>query len=540
MALRGHTTECGKSLLIVLACLCLAGQPIPPDEIHSRTVPYVFPSRVTLRTEVRVVEVPVVVRDEKFRAVAGLSRDDFEVYDDGKKQAITAFSVQNFKPSGGTPAVDTSAQKGAPQPRFLALCFDDLHMRPNDLVPVKAAAERFVRTSLAPGDRVVIVRTSKSEKVNFTSDVPTLVERIANVTPYLRAVSEDLTQCPARFDPYEAYRVAEHMDPGDRVLNAKIAQCMGCMRADRSGCEGLVSGMAKAIWAYTRLNTVNSLGVIQDLVDGLGRLPGQRVILLTTGGFLTGTLEADVDRLMEKARHAEVIINGLDARGLFFNASAGMAYDGMGVLASGTGGTFFHNNNDIDGGFRELGMVPEVSYVLGFAPTGKTDGSFHKLKVRLAARKAGSVEARLGYTAPANASETPVALSRVDIEIMASDRIADLPISFNWEQWAGSPSITMVAHLDIRRLHFKPYQNRRTQKLIVVAVLLDDSGNFVAGKQSELQLSFKDATFEQFEKSGFTAALTINAPPGHYSVRAVAQDAMEGKLAAASDIVRIN
>jgi hypothetical protein len=76
---------------------------------------------------------------------------------------------------------------------------------------------------------------------------------------------------------------------------------------------------------------------IFSLVDGMAKLPGQRMIMLTSGGFLTGTFEADVDRLMDKARHAEVVIDGLDARGLYLNASAGMAYDGMGILASGKG-----------------------------------------------------------------------------------------------------------------------------------------------------------------------------------------------------------
>ena len=96
------------------------------------------------------------------------------------------------------------------------------------------------------------------------------------------------------------------------------------------------------IWAHARTSTVNALGVIGSLVDGMTKLPGQRIIVLTSGGFLlTGSFGTDLERLMDKARHAEVLINSLDARGLYQNASAGTAYDGMGVLATGTGGTFF-------------------------------------------------------------------------------------------------------------------------------------------------------------------------------------------------------
>jgi hypothetical protein len=47
------------------------------------------------------------------------------------------------------------------------------------------------------------------------------------------------------------------------------------------------------------------------------------------------------------------------------------------------GGLFFHNNNDLDLGFRELGVVPEVAYLLGLSPEEAPNGKNHSLKVRL-------------------------------------------------------------------------------------------------------------------------------------------------------------
>ena len=509
------------ALCVAVAGLALS-QSIPPDEIHSRTVPYVPPSTVTIRTEVRVVEVPVVVRDSHLHTVAQLTKDDFEIEDNGTKQSVTSFAVRSFKPPGQAEL----SPKEPPSPRFLALCFDDLHLLPTLLKPVKDAAARFVKTNLAPNDRAVIVRTSRSEHSQFTSDVPTLLDQIDKITTTPQAVFNDSERC-IHIEPHEAYIIAERMDPGDRLLKAKMAECSACYH---NACpENMISGSAKNIWAHARAGTSNALNVIDSLVDGMSQLPGQRIILLTSGGFLTGTFETEVSALMEKARHAEVLINSLDVRGLYQNRSAGMAYDGMGVLSSGTGGTFFHNNNDMEEGFRELGMVPETSYMLGFTPPGAPDGKFHKLKVLLANKKGYSVEARLGYTPRVDAQ-----VANLDTEVTASDTLTSLPASFTWEQWAGPTGITMIAHLDISRMHFQPYQDRKTQKLTIVAVLLDSTGAFVAGKRSELQLSLKDATFSQLEKAGFTAALTIPAPPSAYSARAVAQDAMENKLSAAS------
>ena len=62
------------------------------------------------------------------------------------------------------------------------------------------------------------------------------------------------------------------------------------------------------------------------------------------------------------------------------------------------GGTFFHNNNDLDEGFRRTADTPEYIYVLGFSPQ-KLDGKFHKLKVTLKNPEKLTVQARQGYYA---------------------------------------------------------------------------------------------------------------------------------------------
>jgi VWFA-related protein len=432
------------------------------------------------------------------------------------------------------------------------------------LKPAKDAAERFVKTSLAPGDRVVVVTTAQSQDAEFTGDVPKLIEQIAKVTAHQRS-DDTALQCP-RIRPYEAYLIVNHLD--NDVLQAKVAELQSCSGRIPRAQEQVLS-LSQGIWEHALFNSKNILRVIEGLVGGMAKLPGERMILLTSAGFLTGNLEYDEDLLMAKALHAEVVINTLDAKGLYTVLPGGDASDsppmgriprgaqivnartegrqaqakddGMAVLAAGTGGAFYHNSNDLERGFRELGMAPETMYVLGFAPSGVVaDGRFHSLKVRLTAGKHYSLQARLGYTAPpANAAAPGSPPSKLDSEAMAADTMADLPAGFSWEQRAGPPSVTMVAHLDIGRLHFEARQDRRGQKLTVLGVLLDSRGVFVTGKRSELELNFTEATFARLAKTGLSVAMTLEAPPGSYSVRAVAQDALEGKLAAAGGTVQI-
>jgi VWFA-related protein len=525
-----HSNKLCRAVPAAFALVCLTtAQSIPSDEIRSRTVPYAPPAQPILHAEVRVVEVPVVVRDGHRRTVGGLTRDDFKIYDNGKKQTITAFSVESSTQRDG--AVDAAGSKTRPLPRFLALCFDDLHLPPTALARVKEAADQFVKTSLAPGDQAAVVTTSHSNRSVFTSDVPALVEEIAKVTSVPQPASYTSQSC-IRITPYEAYQLVEHMDPGDALLHAKVAECAACYHAPCH--EGMIASTAKAVWADNRIGTEATLGEIVALVDGMAKLPGQRMILLTSTGFITDTLQADVDKLMDKARHAEVVINVLDARGLY---SAGTPYDGMGALAYGTGGAFYHNQNELDEGFRELGTAPDTIYLLSFTPSSVPDAHFHKLKVQVESKYA--VQARQGYMALASSAANDSTATKLDSELMGSDAIADLPVSFTWQQLPGPSAITMIAKLDISHLYFKPWQGRRTQKVTIAAVVLDSHGSFVAGKRSELELSFRDATFSQLSKTGLPVAMSIKAPPGSYSVRAVAQDAMESKLAAISDVVQI-
>ena len=69
-------------------------------------------------------------------------------------------------------------------------------------------------------------------------------------------------------------------------------------------------------------------------------------------------------------------------------------------LTDGTGGTFFHNNNDLDAGFRGITETPETVYVLELSLADvKPDGHYHALKVNVN-REGVKVQARRGYFLP--------------------------------------------------------------------------------------------------------------------------------------------
>jgi VWFA-related protein len=535
-------------------------------------------SKSAITVDSKLVEVGVVVRDGRGRSVGGLTRDDFEINDNGKKRAVTAFSVETFTPpaskvTGTAPVVAEGAKApAAPKvPRYVAIVFDDLGLDAGEFMRSKAAALRFVKEGFAANDHAGVFTTSQQQNLPFTTDAGKVAEAIAKIGFHQRQVVGGT--CP-HYTPYDAYAIANNQDRD--ALEVKVSEYLAChphggegsKRGRGSSGSSLdpgavreVTAEASVLWEEIRTTSLNTLGSVNDLIDFMAKFDGKRVMLLASAGFLTGTLEQDEDDLITRALHAGVTINSVDAKGLYTQAPVEMtmgsnirsairqgnlgtrpqqaASDILGTLADSTGGLFFHNNNDLTLGFRELGMVPEVSYLLGFAPDAP-DGRFHKLKVKVTAKNT-EVQARPGYM-----SVVPVAQAQreervLDKEAAATDTQGDVPCTFTAELvkvQGGGPAVSVVMHLDAGKLKFREGFGVRSQKLVFITALFDPAGNYVTGKESEMEFALSDATYQQAAAGGINARVTLEASPGEYRLRWVVQETLEGKLTAGTQAVR--
>ena len=167
-------------------------------EVTTREETPTFQSRVSL------VRVPVVVRDRSGKAVGGLTKDDFQIYDKGKLQHLSLFSAEGSAtpkrkpaaaPEDAIPLEPTEPSKpGEPvkaatvmPTRFTAYVFDDLNLDVGDLMQARQAATKHMQQALRPTDRAAIYTLSGHVSIEFTDDRALLQAALVKIMPTPRS-----------------------------------------------------------------------------------------------------------------------------------------------------------------------------------------------------------------------------------------------------------------------------------------------------------------------------------------------------------------
>ena len=533
----------------------------------------------TFRTKVNLVLVPVVVRDAKGRAIGNLRKEDFQLFDRGKPQAISSFSVetlasQTAEPpkTEAEPALPGEEAPAATNPadipkRFVVYFFDDVHISQGDLVQVRMAAERHMRESLVPTDRVAIHTSSGRTMLDFTDDPAKLHDTLNRLSP--TPIARAATQLCPDISYYQA----------DLIVNQNDAMAIQAAAQDAIGCAGLdgkpqqVAQAAQAMVAATAPQVLNAgeqetrvtLHSLRDTLRRVSAMPGQRTVILISPGFLTLVdLYQDKTEIIDRAIRANVIISALNARGLYTilptgdasepspqsftggvmrteyqTASARLEEDVLAEMAYGTGGAFFHNNNDLVEGFKRVAARPEFVYILGFSPQNlKLDGRLHALKVSLKNSNKLDLQARSGYYAPRRlADEAETAKQEIEDALFSREEVRDIPVVMRtqfFKPTVEDARLAVVAHVDVRNLPFRKENGRNRDDLTVVSGLFDRNGNMVTGNSKTVELRLRDQTLGQRLDSGISVKSSFDVKPGSYMIRLVIRDS-EGRLMAAAN-----
>ena len=553
----------------------------------------------TFQSHVSLVRVPVVVRDKDGKAVGGLRKEDFQLLDRGKAQFVAQFSAEGAAMPKPTPAPESTPVPmepvEAPKPgepakppavlptRFIAYVFDDVHLDLGDLMQARLAATKHIEHALRPTDRAAVYTLSGHVTIEFTDDVAMLRAAMSKIIAVPR---------PHYIPPISYYVADQIVTQGDPNLTAPssavvvaVGEAIGCLNLSGPGAmASAVStavGTANQMVAEGRQDTRSALLMLKTLASRMAAMPGDRsVILVSPGFYLSQDLRSDLTQVIERAARANVIINTLDARGLYTepaipdipgctltqgDPSVPAQFEGPNVqqqlfqvesqastiqgltldeLADGTGGTAFRNNNDLLGGFNRLSAPPEYIYYLGFYPLDmKPDGRYHGLKVTLPSRKGLAISARKGYWAPSHAEDESAQSAReIGEAVFSRDVISDLPIDLRTQFFKSSDQdarLKVIVHVDLKALRFRKEEGRNRDDVTVVSTLFDRNGNFVTGMQKVVEMRLLDQNMTRRLSTGISVGTDFDVKVGAYMIRVVVRDREGHQLAASNATVEI-
>jgi VWFA-related protein len=528
-----------------------------------------FATHATFRQRVSIVTVPVVVRDHAGQTITGLSKENFELADNGKRQTISSFEeqrspdkstlVQTVAGKPGSPAASSGIHATVLPDRYIAYLFDDLHLAFADLSQTRSAGERVLQDLLQPGARVAILTTSAKVQTDFTTDREKILATLNRLRP--NPMSNAHSTCP-EVGYYQADRILNFNDADALAVAVAeaVAKC-GVSPNDPSTATSMAKIAARQILSIRDFQVRAALDVLRVIARRMAVLPGAREIVLVSPGFYTSLALPGMEEVEDRAVRSGVVINTLDARGLYTpagydvdiapeqTANAAVAHgpqmaratmskrdyetqeqrtqgDSLLELAYATGGRSFHNSNDFDAGFRRLAERPDVVYLLGFSPQeGKADGAYHHLKVTVKGRKGVEVQARHGYIAPKDTGD-PAKQAKQEIEnaLLSRDEMREIPVTVNESPGVAPNAISLLTHVDIKSLSFKKAAGLNHENLRVVFGFFDSDGVMTGLLEQEFPLDFNDGDLTARLTSGVDLRSNLQAKPGSRFLRMIVRD----------------
>ena len=476
---------------------------------------------VTFQVEVDYVDVDVVVTDEQGNFVRGLTRDDFDVSEDGKPVKLDTFSiveipVQRFDATrfGGRALIeDVKSNRAVLDGRFYVIVLDDVGTAPLRSSFTIRAAREFVEKHFAANDTAAVVYTSgrRERSQEFTSDRALLLAAIdkfqgiklrSSVMDKLDGYYQDLALAQGI-----SAQSGEPVDPtSDAVRNA----------SSFSRGQGYPNRTYDSNDMERGQRALGVLGQLKSYAEFLENVRGRRkAMVLFSEGIdypvhdifgaheATNVIRATEDAIAAAAR-ANVNIFAVDPRGLvgltseyielnrpnaeLFNVAArdprfGMqpqtallaemrqTQDSLRTLAEQTGGIAVLDTNSFASSFDRIVQANSLYYMLGYYPPNHPqDGRFHKIEVRVK-RPGLRVLARRGYASPRARALTRRERERVERERIARTKGAD-QTSTELRAMLDSPIQQGGVGLDVQAAAFKGAAQNAS---IALAVEIDGS-----------------------------------------------------------------
>lgn len=523
---------------------------------------------------VQVIEVPVTVAGSDGKAVRGLTKENFQLFDEGKRVPIEYFEVLDMK------ALNLGNRKAARPPaaatRNFLLLFDLANSSPGAVKRAAGAAKEFVATQLGAHDLAAVATLTSEEGArmitSFTADKRMLEAAIATLgNPQYFKVADPLMisfKSTSMLDGAVAAADSASTEKAQARADANLERALTIEEQLDPTTVNKVAQQAANTEARNRLRIqLTNMGSVARMLD---RLHGRKQVILLSEGFDprlvqgastqkknekqavdedfrnrageiwnvdsdekfgAATAARDVTDMVELFRRSDVVLHAIDIKGLRGNTdigatetgSAGRSNEALFMITRPTGGTVFQNSNDFAATFARMLEQQEVVYLLGFtAKSGLNPGSFRDLKVK-ADVKGARVSHRTGYYEPSN-SATNIEKTLSTAEILLTDApVRDLDVSMAATALPGPDGkarVPVVVEMPGGKFLEGLTGTNATANLFLYAFDAENKVQDYLTQRISLDLT---KAADALRSNGIRYFGTLRLAPGKYAIKAVAR-----------------
>ncbi len=532
-----------------------------------------------IRVETRLIEVNVVARDSHGHPVEGLTKDDFRLYDNGKRVPLDVFSAISAKPQTAKPLPPNEYSNrlpGAP-PSVTVVLLDGLNTSFPDQNWARTQVVQFLE-ALKPRDRVAIFLLGSHLFVlqNFTSDPRLLLAALkghriqspkeieasnipvgiggSDQPPPLVPISSAGTGAPTSGGTTSGNSASAAGAAGGAAAGASAgaSQAAAGEAADEARMEQVMLELQEHESSFFMTDRVNrTAAALMAIARYLAHFPGRKNLIWVSAAFpmaigfmrpreLGNTRDQIVyteplDKAYKALNNADIAVYPVDARGLVAGTS-NRFYSSLGTmqeLAAKTGGRAFYNTNDLVRPMQAAMDDYQADYTLGFYPHDiRWNGRYHTLKVKVVTHGV-HLRYRKGYYAtpetPPKETQTNVALDRAIYAPLDSTGLG-LRVTVLNSVPAPDSEMELAINMDAHDMKVQSGTAGRFVNLAVVLAQSNAEGKVVHTDGYNMKLQVAAGGIPNLMKTGFKVTKWVQLVKGADTLDVVVRDPASGNI----------
>jgi VWFA-related protein len=446
-----------------------------------------------LRVEVNLVTAEVSVLDKDGNPVRNLKREDFELYEDGKRQDILSLDEVQAEAKQSSLGASPLDEIAPPRGKIVLMLFTYLHPVSQNAELRRESAEKFLTNFMRLQDLIA---------------VGTLANSMRLLQPFTGNREEALA----------AVR---------RLFNTKEA--------------------LDSLWdqPHSPNSSLNRLHILQNICSSLMPLKGPKTVLIYGSHYVSVREdEAEYNATLALARRANVTFYTIDPaasnsgiptslqmtkRSSALRQVATLSAYRSKPLALDSGGDFI-DLVDADARLEKLDRQISNYYTLGFQSSNpRHEGKLRKLKIKVA-WKGAQVQYRSEYQdrQPADLLENSQQEKALSAALASPGAESHLPVVFRPVYFYESPQsagVFIASRIRIEKIAFKKKGNLLTAELAIMGAAFAEDGN-IAGRFSQtLPVTCEKDKEAEFRAQPLTYRNSLSLHPGKYRLKVAVADA---------------